>query len=247
MRQREVNLVAPATPNWLRWSEVDITWTRADHPKHVPCPGHFALVVDPQVGRYRLSKVLMDGGSGINLIYADTLTRMKIPTNNLQPTETTFHGIIPGRPARPLGRISLEVTFGDSTNFRVETLEFEVVNFQSAYHAILGRPAYAKFMARPCYVYLQLKLPGPNGVITVYYNFQSSIRCEDDLAVMSEAFGAREEMESLKQLADGEAAHPAKKQATEGAFQPAKDTKEVLVHPTDQEKTAVISTSLAGQ
>jgi hypothetical protein len=32
---------------------------------------------------------------------------------------------------------------------------------------VLGRPCYAKFMAVPNYTYLKLKMPGPNGVITV--------------------------------------------------------------------------------
>ena len=59
------------------------------------------------------------------------------------------------------------MVFGDSKNYRKEKLKFEVVDFQSAYHAILGRLAYARFMARPCYVYLKLKMPGPKGVITV--------------------------------------------------------------------------------
>ena len=46
-------------------------------------------------------------------------------------------------------------------------LTFEVVDFPGSYHAILGRPCYAKFMAIPNYTYLKLKMLGPNGVITV--------------------------------------------------------------------------------
>jgi hypothetical protein len=42
-----------------------------------------------------------------------------------------------------------------------------VVGFRGAYHAILGRPCYAKFMAVPNYTYLKMKMPGPNSVITV--------------------------------------------------------------------------------
>ena len=33
-------------------------------------------------------------------------------------------------------------------------------------------PAYAKFMAVPNYTYLKLKMPGPNGVITVNGSFE---------------------------------------------------------------------------
>jgi hypothetical protein len=43
-------------------------------------------------------------------------------------------------------------------NFRTETLTFEVVGFSGTYHAILGRPAYAKYMAMPNYTYLKLMI-----------------------------------------------------------------------------------------
>ena len=66
-----------------------------------------------------------------------------------------------------MGMITLSVVFGTPSNFRKEKITFEVVDFPSAYHALLGRPAYATFMAIPCYVYLKLKMPGPRGVITI--------------------------------------------------------------------------------
>jgi hypothetical protein len=40
-------------------------------------------------------------------------------------------------------------------------IQFEVADFETSYHAILGRPALAKFMAIPHYPYLLLKMPGP--------------------------------------------------------------------------------------
>ena len=50
--------------------------------------------------------------------------------------------------------------FGDRANFCSEVLTFEVVDFPGSYHAILGWPCYAKFMAIPNYTYLKLKIPG---------------------------------------------------------------------------------------
>src|SRR3990170_1252726 len=88
-----------------------------------------------------------------------------------------FHGVIPGKKARSLGQIALDVVFGGEKNFRKERLTFEVVYFKSAYHAILGRPAYARFMARPCYVYLKLKMPGPKGMITITGNRKIAEEC----------------------------------------------------------------------
>ena len=84
-----------------------------------------------------MSKVFMDGGRGINIIYTDTLRRMKISlAASLVSSDTSFHGIVPGKPVYPLGKIHLDVVFGDPSNFRREKIEFEVVDWPSQYHAI---------------------------------------------------------------------------------------------------------------
>jgi hypothetical protein len=49
-------------------------------------------------------------------------------------------------------------------NFYTETLTLEVVGFSGTYHAILGRQAYANFMAVLNYTYLKLKIPSPKGI-----------------------------------------------------------------------------------
>jgi hypothetical protein len=116
----------------------------------------------------------MDAGSRINLIYARTLKAMNISLNLLQPTECSFHEIVTGSANYPRRKIELNVCFGDHQNFRREKLEFEVMDWPSQYHAILGRLAFAQFMAVPHYTYLVLKIPWPNGVITVNGNFEFS-------------------------------------------------------------------------
>jgi hypothetical protein len=51
--------------------------------------------------------------------------------------------------------VVLPVTFGESRdNYRTEYIKFEVADFETSYHAILGRPTIAKFMAVPHYTYL---------------------------------------------------------------------------------------------
>ena len=71
--RREVLSVEAATPVYLDWLDLAITFDRDDHPDHVPNPRKYPLVVDPIVGNTRLTKVLMDGGSSLNIIYVDTL------------------------------------------------------------------------------------------------------------------------------------------------------------------------------
>jgi hypothetical protein len=55
----------------------------------------------------------------------------------------------------------LDVCFGDRGNFRTEKPKFEVTDWPSQYHAILGRPTFAWFMAVAHYAYLVLKSWGP--------------------------------------------------------------------------------------
>jgi hypothetical protein len=133
----------PASPEYLNWSEHLIGFDRSDHPPKIPCPGHHALVLEAQIGGFTSKKVFMDRGSSLNLIYADTLQTIKIPMNDLLPTETSFHRIVLGKPTYPLGVIHLDVIFGTLANFRKEKIEFEVVDWPSQYHAILGQPAFS--------------------------------------------------------------------------------------------------------
>ncbi|KAI5014390.1 hypothetical protein ZWY2020_055780 [Hordeum vulgare] len=93
---REVNMATPTNPTFLKWSQTAITFDQSGHPAHVPTPGRQALVVDPVVEGVRLHKVLMDGGSGLNIMYADTLKGMGIPMSKLSESSMQFHGVVLG-------------------------------------------------------------------------------------------------------------------------------------------------------
>jgi hypothetical protein len=175
--RREVCSVKVAAPVYLDWSDKPITFDQGDHPDCVSSPGKYPLVVDPVIGNVRLTKVLMDGGISLNIIYAETLGLLEIDLSTIRAGAAPFHGIIPGKRVQPLGQLDLPVCFGTPSNFRKETLTFEVVGFRGTYHAVLGRPCYAKFMAVPNYTYLKLKMLGPNGVITVGSTYRHVHEC----------------------------------------------------------------------
>ena len=61
-----------------------------------------------------------------------------------------------------------------------EYIKFEVADFESSYHTILGRPALAKFMAVPHYVYLLLKMPGNTGVLSPRRDLLKSFECDKE-------------------------------------------------------------------
>ena len=87
---------------------------------HSRLSGHRPLWSFPIVDGFWLKKVLMDGGSGLNLIYEETLNKMEIDKGRIEQSGTTFRGIIPSREARCAGKITLNVVFGTPENYRSE-------------------------------------------------------------------------------------------------------------------------------
>jgi hypothetical protein len=118
----------PATTEYLKWSDQTVGFSRIDHPRKVPRPGHAPMVLKAQIGGYDIGRVFIDAGSGINLIYVRTLKAMNILLNFLQPIDYSIHGIVQGSRNYPLGKIKLEICFGDQQNFRREKLEFEFMD-----------------------------------------------------------------------------------------------------------------------
>jgi hypothetical protein len=103
--RREVCLVKVVAPVYLDWSDKPITFDQGDHPDFVPSPGRYPLVVDPIIGNVRISKVLMDGGSSLNIIYAETLELLGVDQSEVRAGAAPFHKIAPGKRILPLGRI----------------------------------------------------------------------------------------------------------------------------------------------
>ncbi|XP_066365229.1 uncharacterized protein [Miscanthus floridulus] len=157
-----------------------ITFNQEDHPDSVPHLGRYPLMVNLIMGNTRLTKVLMDGGSGLNILYASTLDKMGIPHSNMCPSKASFYGIMPGKEVIPLGHIWLNITFGQPDNFHMEPLTFKVVNFPVVYHALLSGPCFTMFMSIPSYTYLKLKMSSPKGVITIKGSFEQTYYCEQD-------------------------------------------------------------------
>jgi hypothetical protein len=180
--RREVLNIEPAAPTPLRWSEVPITFSRADQWTSFSEPGRFPLVLKLVVAGSRLNKVLIDGGSWLNVLFTKILKKMKLDTTHILTKSTSpFYGIIPGNAANALGSVVLPVTFGETReNYRTEYIKFKVADFETSYHAILGRPVIAKFMVVPHYTYLVLKMPSPAGVLSLQGDLKISFDCDTE-------------------------------------------------------------------
>jgi hypothetical protein len=198
----------------------------------------------------RLTKVLIDGGSGLNLIFDSTLRKMGLDfMDMLVLSKSPFYGIVPGNAVHPLGTVVLPAAFGTRENYRTEFIKFEVANFESSYHAILGQPTLTKFMAVSHYVYLLLKMPRKSGVLTLRGNLKKSYDCNQEViqyASTTRVLDASGELlAAAQQLSQAGLEVPSRK-ASKSSIQSTGDValKSIQLQEGDSSKTAIIGAGL---
>jgi hypothetical protein len=177
LNDHQILVAATGPPAPYRWSEHPITFTRVDQWLNFDHSGMYSLLVDSVIRQSRVKKVLVDGGSSINVTFPRTLRGLGFALKELHESDTPFFSIMPTEGEYPLGHIYMSVSFETLENYRTEFLRFEVVSFDCGYNTIIGRPGLAKFMAIPHYTYMILKMPGPQGIITVRADFQGASEC----------------------------------------------------------------------
>jgi hypothetical protein len=152
--------------------------------------------------------------------------------------------------AMPLGQITLPVTFGTPSNYRIEFIKFEVADFESSYHAILGRPALAKFMAIPHYPYLLLKMPGPNGVLSLRGDLKRAFDYDVQavqIAAKAQVASEREEVATIAAKINTEELDILAKKPSILAPPKEADMKQINLGTGDPSKTATISAHLSAK
>jgi hypothetical protein len=196
-----------------------------------------------------VTKVLIDGGARLNIIFSETLRKMGLDfTGLISPIGIPFYGIVPGKVVIPLGQITLPVTFGTQANYRTEFIQFKVADFETSYHAILGRPTLAKFMAIPHYPYLLLKMPGPHGILSLWGNLKHAFDCDIQaiqIAGKTQSADGEEEITTVAAQMNLEELEILAKKPCILAPQKEVDVKKIDLGISDPEKTATISAHLS--
>jgi hypothetical protein len=177
LNDRQILVAATSPPAPYRWSEHPITFTRVDQWLNFDHLGKYPLLVDLVIRESRVKKVLVDGGSRINVTFPRTLLGLGVALKELHESDTPFFGIVTTEGEYSLRHIYMPVTFGTPENYRTEFQRFEVASFDCGYNAIIGRSGLAKFMVIPHYTYMILKMSGPQGIITVRADFQGAAEC----------------------------------------------------------------------
>jgi hypothetical protein len=145
--------------------------------------GILPLITAPVIANMKLHHVLIDGGAGLNVISHVAFKQLQIPGSRLGPSRP-FSRVGP-QPVYLLGSIALPVTFGTEENFRTENVQFDVVEVNLPFNAIIGRPALYRCMAIAHYGYLVLKMSSLAGVLTVRGNRPAALAAVEKLHALA--------------------------------------------------------------
>jgi hypothetical protein len=176
---RSINHVAVIGPVvQTKWSHVPLTFDARDVDLR-NAPHIDAMVINCSVAGWDLHKVLVDNGSQADIIFLHAFDRMGISHSLLKPSDNPLYGF-GGKGTFPVGKIELPLSFGVAPNARSEQFTFDIVDMVYPYNAIMGRGSINKFEAAIHGLYLCMKIPGPQGTITVYGNQQAARNIERD-------------------------------------------------------------------
>ena len=72
------------------------------------------MLCSPVISNVVVTKTLIDGGAGLNVLSVQTFDRLQVSYYQLQPTKP-FSGVTDSS-THPIGQVRLPVTFGERNN-----------------------------------------------------------------------------------------------------------------------------------
>ena len=142
-----------------------MTFSSVDQLKCVATASVLPMLCSPVISNVQVTRTLIDGGAGLNVLSIEMFNNLQVPYDQLQPTKP-FSGVTDSS-TTPIGQVCLPVTFGQCNNYHTELINFDVAHIRLPYNAILGYLALAKFMAVTHHGYSVLKMPRSGWIITV--------------------------------------------------------------------------------
>ena len=148
-----------------------ISFTQDDL-KGLDTPHNDPLVVELIIGDSRVTRVLIDTGSSVDLIFKDTLTAMSISDRQIKPISRPLAGF-DGDFVMTIGTVKLPMFVGGMITW----VKFVVIDKPAIYNAILGTPWLHQMQAIPSTYHQCVKFPTQNGVFTLRGNQQVARTC----------------------------------------------------------------------
>ncbi|XP_068504417.1 uncharacterized protein [Phaseolus vulgaris] len=157
-RKRYVKLVNSIAKEGLDdpW-ESDLVFTKADLRDVVPHDNDPVVISVVTAGR-RVHRVLVDQGSSANVMFWSTYNKLQLSPDLLRPYTGCLYEFA-GDQVEVRGYLELRTTFINGTASRTESIRYLVVNANSAYNILLGRPVLNRLRAMAPTRHMKMKLP----------------------------------------------------------------------------------------
>ena len=135
-------------------------------------PRNDLLVIELTICDIDIARVLIDTGNSVDIIFKDTLEKMKIDPSEIVENPSPLVGLS-GEATIVFGSINLAVKAG--TMMKVP--EFLVVDRPASYNIIMGTPWLNSMRAIPSTYHICLKFPTLNGIEVIWGNPRVSRVC----------------------------------------------------------------------
>ena len=156
--------------------DIDLAFTKADLHDVVPHDNDLVVISAVTVGR-RVHRVLVNQGSSTDVMFWSTFNKLQQSPDLLRPYTGCLYGFA-GDQVEVCGYLELRTTFTDGTASRTENIRYLVVNANSAYNILLGRPALNKLRGVSSTRHMKLKLPDLNGrMIVIKSDHKEAKKC----------------------------------------------------------------------
>ena len=131
-------------------------------------PHNDCLLVEVDISDCEVTKVLVDTGSSVDLIFKNTLEKMKLSLSDMKPSTRSLTGFNESSDTM-LGTIRLRV----HTQGVTKTIKFSVIDVRAPYNAILGTPWIHAMKAIPSTYHQCVKFPGNDGRVIILHGDQA--------------------------------------------------------------------------
>ncbi|XP_013665270.2 uncharacterized protein LOC106369696 [Brassica napus] len=158
-------------PKRLLLSTDEISFTSKEQEK-ILAPHHDSLVVSLTIANCLVKRILVDNGSSSNIIFLTAYQDLGLEENTLTRKVTPLIGFS-GEVKQTAGEVVLPV-YAEGINL---STKFQVVDCQSAYSMILGRPAIHDMGAVPSTLHQIVKFPTPWGIRAIRGDQENSRSC----------------------------------------------------------------------
>jgi len=154
--------------------ESDLVFTRADLRDVVPHDNDPVVISVVTAGR-TVHRVLVDQGSSADDMFWSTLNKLQLSPDLLRSYTGCLYGFA-DNPIEVCGYLELRTTFTNGAASRTESIRYLVVNANSAYNILLGRPALNRLRAVSSTRHMKMKLPDLSGEVIVIRSDQEEAR-----------------------------------------------------------------------